>query len=104
MITDAKAVDSAKAFAEKFKPSEGDHPDLHSRVVMFRRAVEGKDDRHIQAHARSLVRFLAQVGVDIPKPAKKAAAKKSTAKKAASSSSSSSSSGGSGSSTDTAQS
>jgi hypothetical protein len=73
MITDKKSVDSAKAFAKAYKPSEDDHPDLQSRVVLFDRAVAGKNDREIQAHARTLVRFLQHLDIEIPKPAKKAA-------------------------------
>lgn len=65
MITDSKAVETVKAFAAKYEPDPAvDHPDLHSRVVMFERAVEGGDDRHVQAHARSMVRFMEQVGID----------------------------------------
>lgn len=65
MITDRKAVDAVQAFADSYEPDPAvDHPDLHSRVVMFRRAVEGGDDRHVQAHARSMVRFMEQVGID----------------------------------------
>jgi hypothetical protein len=72
----------AKAFADAYKPSESDHPDMHSRVVMFRRAVESekgtKRTTRQAAHARALVRFVRQTGGTIPKAP---AAKKSAAKK-----------------------
>lgn len=74
-----KAVRDAKAFAAAYKPSEDDHPDLESRVVMFRRAVEGGSPRVIAAHARTLVRFVGHLGLKIPK---QQAAKKTAAKKA----------------------
>lgn len=72
----ASDVRDAKAFAAKYRPAEGDHPDLESRVVMFRRAVKKGRERTIAVHARTLVRFVRQLGMEIPKPAKKAAAKK----------------------------
>lgn len=74
-----KNIAEAKRFAQAYRPSEDDHPDLQSRVVMFRRAVEDGDKRKVAVHARTLVRFVRNVGLEIPKaPAKKTAAKKST--------------------------
>lgn len=74
-------IAAAKRFAAAYKPSEDDHPDLASRVAMFKRAVADergtKRTRAQAVHARTLVRFLGHVGVKIPAaPAKKAAAKK----------------------------
>ena len=68
----------AKAFAAAYKPSEDDHPDLESRVVMYRRAADPKTgSKHAEAvHARTLMRVVKHLGLDVPKPAKKAAAKK----------------------------
>lgn len=74
MISDKKSVDEAKRFAKAYKPSEDDHPDLESRVVMFNRAVEAKDDRAVQAHARTLTQFVGLLGLEVPKPAAKKAA------------------------------
>lgn len=72
-------VRDAKAFAAKYRPSDDDHPDLASRVKMFRRAVDSKRERVIAVHARTLVRFVRQLGLEIPKPpAKKAPAAKKT--------------------------
>lgn len=75
-------IRDAKAFAAAYKPSEDDHPDLQSRVVMFRRAVEsekGTKRTTAQAvHARTLMQFVRSLGLEEPKPAKKTAAKKTT--------------------------
>lgn len=74
--TDAAA---AKRFADAYTPSDGDHPDLASRVVMYRRAADPKtgSKRAEAVHARTLMRFVGQLGLKVPKaPAKKTAAKK----------------------------
>lgn len=73
-----KDIAGAERFAASYKPGDDDHPDLESRVVMYRRAVEGGDKRVIAVHARTLVRFVGHVGLDIPAAKKKAAAKKTT--------------------------
>lgn len=73
MSADRYARD-AKAFAAAYKPSEDDPQDLESRVVMYRRAVKGGRERTIAVHARTLVQFVDQLGLKIPKaPAKKTA-------------------------------
>lgn len=59
-------VRDAKAFAAAYEPSEDDHPDLESRVVMYRRAVEGGDKRVVAVHARTLMRFAGHLGLDVP--------------------------------------
>lgn len=66
---------AAKRFAAAYRPSDSDHPDLSSRVVMYQRAVEDGDKRKVAAHARTLVRFIGHLGLDVPKarPARKSA-------------------------------
>lgn len=76
-----RLVADAKRFAESYTPSDEDHPDLHSRVVMFRRAIDQGDKRAVAIHAKTLTRFLGHVGVEIPK-AKKAPAKKAAGSRA----------------------
>lgn len=61
--TDLRA---AKAYAAAYEPAEGDHPDLESRVVMFRRAVENDHTRVQAVHARTLMRFVGHLGLDVP--------------------------------------
>lgn len=57
-----RVMREAASFAKGYKPAEGDHPDLESRVTMYRRAVKGGDKRVVAAHARTLVRFARNVG------------------------------------------
>ena len=52
----------AAAFAKSYTPQDGEHPDLESRVAMYRRAVKSGDKRRTAAHARTLVRFARNVG------------------------------------------
>lgn len=54
-LSDVKAADK---FASSYAPAEGDHGDLESRVVMYRRAVKSGDKRKIAIHARTLMRFV----------------------------------------------
>lgn len=81
-------IADAKRFAAAYKPSDSDHPDLESRVVMFRRAVasEKGTGRTVGSavHARTLLRHLRQTGVEIPKAAKKSTPSRSTSGKAGS--------------------
>lgn len=57
-VSDVKA---AEKFAASYTAEDGDHPDLESRVVMYRRAVKEGDKRKVAIHARTLMRFVANV-------------------------------------------
>lgn len=59
-----KMIEDVKRFAKSYRPQDDDHPDLESRVVMFKRAVESGSKRTIAAHARTLHRFLGHVRPD----------------------------------------
>lgn len=56
----------AAAFADGYAPDPSDHPDLESRVVMYRRAVESGDRRAVAVHSRTLMRFVGHLGIGVP--------------------------------------
>lgn len=56
----------AASFAAGYSPAAGDHPDLESRVVMYRRAVDSGDRRAEAVHARTLMRFVGHLGIGTP--------------------------------------
>jgi hypothetical protein len=56
----------AASFAAGYSPAAGDHPDLESRVVMYRRAVDSGDRRAEAVHARTLMRFVGHLGIAEP--------------------------------------
>lgn len=61
-----RTLKDAEAFAAGYAPDPSDHPDLSSRVAMYRRAVESGSTRAVAVHARTLMRFVGHLGVGTP--------------------------------------
>lgn len=66
MAATERLLRNAKAFADAYAPGDDDHVDLESRVVMYRRAVESGSKRAVAVHARTLMRFVGHLGLDVP--------------------------------------
>lgn len=58
-VSDVKA---AEKFSASYQASDDQHPDLASRVAMYRRAVKDGDKRKVAIHARTLMRFARNTG------------------------------------------
>lgn len=65
-MTTIRDLRDAEAFAAAYEPSEDDHPDLESRVVMYRRAAASGSKPAEAVHARTLMRFVGHLGLDMP--------------------------------------